>query len=207
MVIYKATNKTNGKVYIGQTVRELPERMAEHLRHHATAFDRALRKYGIEGFVVEQIDTAETLEELNQKEAYWIQHYGCIVPDGYNMCEGGGNTKGYHHREESKKKMSESRQDMYSGAGNPFYGKFHTREAKEKMSVARKGMAHLTAEQVAKIRASHHTTKVRNIEKDKVFESVKEAAEHYGLKDTHITRVCKGRRKTTGGFHWEYVEP
>lgn len=205
MIIYKATNKANGKVYIGQTVRTLSERMTEHQRHHATAFDKALQKYGADGFVVEQIDTAETMEELNQKEEFWIQHYGCIVPDGYNMCNGGGNTKGFHHSEESRRKMGEAKADVFVGDGNPFFGKTHTEESKRKMSSARKGMAHLTDEQVAKIRASHHKTKVRNVETDEVFLSVKAAAEHYGLKDTHITRVCKGHRKTTGGFQWEYV--
>lgn len=206
MVIYKATNKANGKIYIGQTARTLQERMAEHLRHHTTAFDKALQKYGADGFVVEQIDTAETLDELNQKEAYWIRFYGCVLPNGYNMCDGGGNTQGYHHSEESKRKMSKSKATIYIGADNPFHGKKHTEESKQKMSAARKGMAHLTEEQVAKIRLSHHTSKVRNVETDEVFCSIKEAAERYGLKDTHITRVCKGKRKTTGGFHWEYVK-
>ena len=45
----------------------------------------------------------------------------------------------------------------------------------------------------------------RNVDTGEVFDSVKKAAEKYGLKDTHISRVCKGKRKTTGGFKWEYV--
>ena len=65
----------------------------------------------------------------------------------------------------------------------------------------------MTADQVERLRMSHHTVKVRNVETGEVFNSVKEAAREYNLKETHITRVCKGKRKTTGGFHWCYEEP
>lgn len=205
MIIYKATNKKNGKIYIGQTVRSLNERMAEHARHSLTAFDKALQKYGIENFTIEQIDSASSIEELNLKEMQWIKHFDCIAPNGYNMCEGGGNTKGFHHKEESKRKMSEAKASSFCGLGNPFFGKTHSDVSRKKMSEARKGMAHLTEEQIQRIRDSHHTMKVRNIETGEVFDSIKSAAEAYGLKDTHITRVCKGKRKTTGGFHWEYA--
>lgn len=206
MIIYKATNKKNGKIYIGQTSRTLKERMSEHIRHNLTAFDKALQKYGIESFTVEQIDTANSIDELNEKEKYWIAKYNSVLPNGYNMCAGGDNTLGYHHREESKQKMSTVKKGMFVGSNNPFYGKRHSEEAKHKMSAGRKGMAHLTNDQVQRLRQSHHTVKVRNIETDEIFDTIKEAAKKYNLKDTHITRVCKGKRKTTGGFHWCYVE-
>ena len=205
MIIYKATNRINGKVYIGQTVRSLQERMAEHERHTKTAFDKALNKYGPEAFDVEQIDSAADMDELNQKESYWISFYDCIVPKGYNMCEGGGNTKGFHHSEDSRRKMSEAKASSYLGESNPFFGKAHSEEAKKKMSAKRKGMAHMTPEAVQRVRVAHYKAKVKNVETGEVFDSVKEAALKYGLKDTHITRVCKGRRKRTGGFTWEYV--
>ena len=205
MIIYKVTNRINGKVYIGQTVRSLSERMAEHTRHDATAFDKALKKYGLDAFDVEQIDSAADMDELNQKEIHWIKFYGCVVPDGYNMCDGGGNTKGFHHSEESKRKMAEAKTTYFLGADNPFYGKTHTEAARQKMSAKRKGMAHMKPESVQRVRSSHHKVKVKNADTGEVFASVKEAALKYGLKETHITRVCKGRRKRTGGYRWEYA--
>ena len=105
MLIYRITNNINHKVYIGQTCRTLDERTAEHIRHSTTAIDKAIRKYGIDTFTVEQIDTASNIDELNQKEIYWIAKYNCMVPNGYNQCVGGDNTFGYHHKEESKQKM------------------------------------------------------------------------------------------------------
>ena len=121
MIIYKMTNKITGKVYIGQTVRELEERMQEHYRHDTIIVDKAIQKYGKDSFDVEIIDRADTIEELNQKEQFWIRHYDCITPKGYNQCFGGDNTMGYHHREESKQAMSEAKKEIYIAEGRrPF---------------------------------------------------------------------------------------
>ena len=206
MIIYKMTNKVNGKVYIGQTTRELDERTKEHIRHNEIIVDKAIQKYGIENFTVEQIDLAVNIDELNQKEMYWIEHYDCITPKGYNQCYGGNNTCGYHHKEESKQKMSIKKSQNYIGEGNPFYNKTHSEESRKKMSEARKGLKHLTEEQIKRLRESHHTVKVINVDTGEVFDSIKDAGLKYNIEPTHITRVCKGKRKTCGGYRWEYVK-
>ena len=46
---------------------------------------------------------------------------------------------------------------------------------------------------------------VRNIDTDEVFISATEAKKKYPMA-TKIGEVCKGKRKTTGGYRWEYVE-
>jgi group I intron endonuclease len=205
MIIYKATNLINGKVYIGQTVRSLDERMREHLRHSKTAFDKALKKYGISNFRIETIDCATSIDELNAKEKYWIDIYNAFGKSGYNMCEGGGNTIGYHHTEEAKRKMSVAKKQMYKGNENPFFGKKHTPKSKAKMSQTRTGRI-ITPEWKEHIsQGSQSKRKVHNIETDEIFNSIREAADKYGVPPTHITRVCKGKRKRTGGYHWEYV--
>ena len=206
MEIYKLVNKKNGKVYIGKTTRNVNERIKEHMRKDKTVIDKAIQKYGIDNFSIDVLERVETVEELDEKEMHWINVYDSLVPKGYNQCYGGKTSVGYHHKKESKKKMSISKSNMYIGENNPFYGKTHAEESKKKMSEARKGMNHLTEEQVRALRESHHTVKVRNIETGEVFDSIKEASEKYGLLPTHITRVCKGKRKSTGGYHWEYVK-
>jgi hypothetical protein len=45
--------------------------------------------------------------------------------------------------------------------------------------------------------------KVRCIETGEIFSSISDAGREKGAKK--ITMVCKGSRKTSGGFHWEYV--
>ena len=71
--IYKITNKINGKVYIGQTVRPAEHRFNRHINdamHNVldTHFARAIRKYGPDSWQLEVIDNATTQDELNQKE-------------------------------------------------------------------------------------------------------------------------------------------
>ena len=204
MIIYTFKNKVNGKVYVGQTCRTFKERMGEHLRHKNTTLGKALAKYGIDNFEYGIIDEAKTIEELNEKEIFWIEKLNSITPYGYNLCKGGNNTLGYNHKEESKEKMRLSKKGTFKGEDNPFFGKKHTHETRQKMRDA------WTEERKEQLRLSaktrkYRTVKVRNVVTGEVFDSVKKAAEKYSLKDTHISRVCKGKRKTTGGFKWEYV--
>ena len=100
MWIYKITNIQNNKVYIGQTIRPIEQSFKRHINDALnnildTHFARAIRKYGKENFIIEQIDIAQTQEELNQKEQYWIQYYNS-VNEGYNETDAiskcGGNT-------------------------------------------------------------------------------------------------------------------
>ena len=43
-------------------------------------------------------------------------------------------------------------------------------------------------------------------ELDKVFESQKVAAQELGLDQGNISRVCRGKANTTGGYHFEFVK-
>ena len=100
MWIYKITNIQNNKIYIGQTIRPVKDRFNRHINDALnniidTHFARAIRKYGKENFNIEIIDCAQSQEELNKKEQYWIQFYNS-VKEGYNetdaMNKCGGNT-------------------------------------------------------------------------------------------------------------------
>lgn len=100
MWIYKITNIQNNKCYIGQTIRPIQDRFHRHINDALnnvldTHFARAIRKYGKESFIIEEIDKASSQEELNQKEQYWIRYYNSTVT-GYNETDAihkcGGNT-------------------------------------------------------------------------------------------------------------------
>src|SRR4030042_3197000 len=109
MIIYKATNIINGKVYIGQTIGKLQSRKIvheseakRHKRNHH--FHNALNYHGKNNFIWEVIDESETIDELNEKEIYWISKYNSTNKLlGYNRDLGGLN--GFHS-EISKKKIS-----------------------------------------------------------------------------------------------------
>lgn len=77
MFIYKITNKINNKIYIGKVYNKtIYDRFNRHIKSASSKsksyIGRAIAKYGGENFVIEEIDKANSLEELNNKEIYWI---------------------------------------------------------------------------------------------------------------------------------------
>ena len=74
-------------------------------------------------------------DELNDREIYWIKHYGTLRgddnPNGLNLTQGGETTRGYQHTEETKKKISDRAKQRY--IDNPeIWKSTHTKEALEK---------------------------------------------------------------------------
>ena len=91
-IIYKITNLINGKIYIGQTTRTLEERISNHIyQKRKSLIHQAIVKYGWENFKAEIVEVCKNIEELNDREKYWIAHYDCISPNGYNLTDGGSN--------------------------------------------------------------------------------------------------------------------
>lgn len=98
--IYKTTNLINNKVYIGK--HEVSYYNPTYLGS-GRDLKRAVAKYGKENFSNELLDFANTPEELNQKEIYYISIYkGALGKNCYNLVAGGtgGNTFIYKSEEE-----------------------------------------------------------------------------------------------------------
>ena len=88
--IYKITNNQNSKIYIGKTSSTLEEKWSKH-KYAYLIYDwhlyRAMRKYGIENFQMEEIEKCSD-DILNDRERYWISFYDSYN-NGYNSTEGG----------------------------------------------------------------------------------------------------------------------
>jgi group I intron endonuclease len=108
LIIYKAENKINGKVYIGKTVYSLEFRINAHAHRTAQPFSYALKKYGIENFDISIVDEAETEAELSRKEREWIKKCNCRAPHGYNLTDGGEGSLGYVHLPAARAKISKA---------------------------------------------------------------------------------------------------
>lgn len=94
--IYLIKNNINNKLYIGQTSQGYLVRFKQHLKllksNESQAIHKAIKKYGKENFHVELIETCHSLEELNKKEEFWINHYNSFN-NGYNLCMGGNQSR------------------------------------------------------------------------------------------------------------------
>ena len=137
MIIYKATNIVNGKVYIGKTKYTLETRKAEHLNKAkkqtkiTKGIHTALKEYGSNNFKWEIIYQCNTIDELSPNEIRLIKEYGSYG-DGYNLTPGGDG--GYTYSDEVKLVIGEHTKLRNDKFGNPFKGKTHTDESKHIMS-------------------------------------------------------------------------
>ena len=93
VVIYRVTNKINGKLYVGQTCRTLVYRKNIHKqawklgRGKDYRLYKAFSKYGWENFDWDVLEVV-TSTTLNARERFWIKSLNSFGR-GYNMTEGG----------------------------------------------------------------------------------------------------------------------
>lgn len=108
--IYKITNLINNKVYIGLTVQGAKTRYLHHQYEARSGSNfpihNSIRKYGIENFMLEVLDTLDVSEELKELEKFYISLYNSNNRlQGYNLTEGGDGTLGKYHSSETKNKI------------------------------------------------------------------------------------------------------
>jgi group I intron endonuclease len=142
-IIYLITNLINMKGYVGQTIQSIEKRWKNgHIyeskkNNPSQVLYRAIKKYGIDNFEIEEICTADNQEELDIKEQYWIFELNTFIDNnkGYNMTWGGNS--GGIPCELTRKRMSVSR----TGSKNGMFGKRfnHTQETRQKMKISHTG--------------------------------------------------------------------
>lgn len=183
--IYKITNIQNNKIYIGQTIRPVEYRFNRHINDALnnildTHFARAIRKYGPQNFKLQVIDNAETQDELNQKEQYWIRFYDSINK-GYNETDAISKCGGNTYQSKTEKEME---------------------VIKEKIRQTKLGAKNPMARKVKRINI---ITKEEDI-----FDTVISCAQACGIKNgkTSITDRLKGKTKSPfkGIWIFEYYD-
>jgi group I intron endonuclease len=221
-IVYKHTCP-NGKVYIGITRNNpLARWNGGHGYRNNKHFYNAICKYGWENIQHEILFDDLTKEEAEQKEIELIAlHRSNNAKYGYNHENGGNSTgkmseetkhkiseslKGIERgamSEETRLKVSRSRKGKCVGEQHPMFQKKMSEETKKKLSEKLKGR-----------KISAETLQKRNITQGKrcmccetkiVYCSIKDASQDTGINEGTICGVCKGKRKTAGGYHWEYV--
>lgn len=198
MIIYKITNKVNGKIYIGQTVQKLIDRWSDHSRpcsgrhKNGSVIAAAIHKYGKENFTVEQIDTAETLEELNIKEITYIKALNTLSPNGYNL-ELGGDSKRCH--EETKAKISATLK------GTPIKNRY---TGGNKAPRTDQQKAHLSAMNKGKPNVVLYKAVIA-VETGIVYESVNAAAAALGVNRVTISGLIKSGKVGRLGLSFKFA--
>ncbi len=148
--VYKITNRTNGKFYVG-----VHKGLMDHYWGSGLAIKRAIEKYSIDNFDKEILHTFDNKEDAYLKESVLVDKDD---PLSYNLKDGGfGGWDGVNG----------------SGIDNHFYGKHHTKETKDSLSNMFKGISRSPDTEFKRGSKPHNTGKVWGDEvKQKISKSL-----------------------------------
>lgn len=114
--VYKHTNKTNGKVYIGITCQSPEQRWRHGDGYKKNAhFHKAIKKYGWDGFSHEIIADNLSVDDAEALEIYYICLYGSDKAAlGYNKDPGGSMKADF--TKEARDRMSKAQMRRFQNA-------------------------------------------------------------------------------------------
>lgn len=217
----------NGKIYIGQTIN--PKRRKYYYKNlisfkqHIKLYN-SCKKNGWIPFdyfeVIDEIVTDSIKTMLNEKEKYWIKYYNSFN-NGLNCNEGGNGNIGHKHSKETKRKLSESAkgrkhsEETKKIIGEASKGRKHSEESKKLMSKIKKERMNNNTKLKISIGLKGNKNGVGNkgrskkiicLTNNKIYESIKDAANELGLHSDGIIKVCKGEYTQTKGYIFKYYE-
>lgn len=220
--VYKHTTP-NGKVYVGITSRKVEDRWLNgHGYHHNQYFENAIKKYGWRNIKHEILFKDLPKEEAEKIERGLIKVLKSNQREyGYNICQGGDVGRlGVKHSKEAKERISR--------AG---IGRKKTEEQRKRQSERQKGKAPVwclpythseeaerkrreTIRRTGVLVGRHKGSKspkakrIRMLDLDgnyiRSFGAFTEAQEEMKIAYSSIVKVCRGQRKSAGGYKWQY---
>lgn len=194
--VYKITNKLNGDCYVGSS-KDIGKRWKRHIylheskgRHHEYFIYRAMRKYGIENFEFEVLETCEDSEKIILEQKYYKKlnpRYNEIEPNK-NLSENPSIAKKRKNscKESWKTRSEQSRQkaldNLKKGWGNESFIKNQ-----------------IKAKKVKSINVSDGT--------EMFFDSLNQASKHLGIPKSSISQILNPNhtRKQSKGYKFEFV--
>lgn len=230
--VYKLT-APNGKVYIGITSRDPKIRWnsGNGYKYNKHFYD-AIQKYGWKNIKKDVLYSGLSQEDAYRLEIELISKYKSNDREfGYNKSSGGeSSVRGLHWHQsketiekksqkmrgrkltqEQRKKLSES----LKGHVSPNKGKHLSEEAKTKISNAlkkwnaehespNKGRKYKKTQEAILATSRGHYKPVVCVETGIIYESIMYAGIFTNIDNSSISAVCRGKRKSAGGYRWRY---
>lgn len=196
--IYEWTNELNGKKYIGSHKGDIND----NYLGSGVAFNRAIKKYGIDNFTRKILEFVENDREILEKEQYYLDLVNAAKNKNYYNLKskaGGGweyvNYNMSNIEKENRIKHMKAIQPMSSR----FKGKKHTQEAWGKTRTAWKEWASKNLKRPV-------LQYDLNMNFIKEHESITEAAKAVNGNPSNIKYTIEGTFSKAYGFEWKYKE-
>jgi group I intron endonuclease len=226
--IYMIYHKQNpNKFYIGSAASKgkrkhtsgIYIRWLKHLNelkygtHHSKYLQNIVNKYGIDGLRFKIVEIC--LPDICiQREQYYLDTLNPV----FNSCKIAGNSSGYKHTLETKKKMSdqrigkkrkpmslETKKKISNSAKKRDLSYLRTPEILEKKSKKLKGKA--LPDFIYKARRKPVQQLDKNGKLIREYISTKEASFITKIDRASINKAALGQRPTAGGFKWVFKYP
>ena len=207
----------------------ISRRFKEHKtksKKHSTVLSRAFLKYGVNNFSFEVIEYVSSIEDLPNREQYWI---GKLDPR-YNMNFGGNGNRGYVVKESAKQILrikAKAQWDLLSfeekqfriknNLTGPKKGHLVSEATRKKISQNLTGLKKSDASK-SKLSASQKISMIGNKNGNKRilmadsndivvkwFDSVLDASKFINVHPSNISKCLKGVQKSTGGYKFKYI--
>ena len=206
-LIYMRTSPS-GKSYIGQTLTEENKRWKQHCldafnnkRHeYNSPLCKAIRKYGEENFTVQILEDNIPNNLLDEKEIYYISLYKTRI-NGYNQTIGGSN-----FTKISDKDILDLWDQGYSSGEIANLLKVNPNTISYRMKT-------LIPSHEIRSRGAYRSCQKKEkpiIQIDlnenfiKEWTSAGKAGKELNIDSSGITKVCKNKRQSAGGYKWKY---
>lgn len=210
--IYQIVNDINNKIYVGKTERSIEHRFQQHCSDckkrqcEKRPLYTAMRKYGTEHFHVELIEETDNPEE---REQYWIEKLDAYK-NRYNATKGGD---GKHYLDYDL--IIKTYQELQS-----------VNDTAKELEICPQTVSIVLKNNQIEVNSTQEVQEkkfgksVKMITKDnqflKEFPSLNCVA-RYMIENNltncklttikqHINEVCTNRRKTAGGYKWEFTK-
>lgn len=209
--VYLIKNLKGKIVYIGQ---QIGTKSLEEYKGSGLLLNRAYKKYG-ESYFIREIVEECSIDQLNEKEIFYIKKYNTKFPHGYNLTDGGDGNKGLKYTLNQKLNISNSKK-----------GQKYPKEHGEKIRKSKLGKKRTqeTINKIIKTKASKHNIKPNlklkgttksNSQKQIIqldlnnnilneFESAQQAGRCLNRNGNQIADCASGRQKTAYGYKWKY---
>ena len=224
-IVYAYRNKINGKHYVGQTTQ--PEK-----RHHAhmsgrsgksVRFGNAVKKYGPDAFEYEVLVSGVPTDDLNAWERYFVWLFHSLTM-GYNMTPGGDFDRELHNSPIFKKNKAAAisrawlkpgykemmHHKMVVAQSNPDTNRRRAISRGNTMARPEVRDRHRQSTTIAQRKLTQRIIRSKPIicvETGEWFLNTYEVKRQKGHDNGSINRVCNGKTKRCGGYHWRFATP